>query len=49
MDWMSEQKLVIACDMLCVINHPEKVATLIDPSIVEYQRKKIIILALIKR
>lgn len=49
MDWMFEQGLVAAGDVLCVINHPEEVATLIDPSTVEYQGKQMTILAWSKK
>ena len=45
MDWMFEKELVAAGDVLCVINHPEEVATLIDTSTVEYQGKQMSILA----
>lgn len=44
MDWMFEQGLVAAGDILCVINHPEEVATLIDQSTVEYNGNKMTIL-----
>ena len=49
MDWMFEQELVAAGDVLCVINHPEEVATLIDTSTVEYQGKQMSILAWSKK
>lgn len=40
MDWLLDQKLVTAGDVLCVINHPEEVAILVDSSTVEYKGKK---------
>lgn len=49
MDWMLEQKLVSVGDVLCVINHPEEVATLIDASMVEYQGQKMSIQAWSKK
>jgi len=49
MEWMFEQELVAAGDVLCVINHPEEVATLIDPSTVEYKGKQMTILAWSKK
>ena len=49
MDWMFEQELVASGDVLCVINHPEEIATLIDSSTVEYQGKKMSILAWSKK
>jgi len=45
MEWMFEQGLVAAGDILCVINHPEEIATLIDASTVEYNGKRMSILA----
>lgn len=36
MDWMFEQGLVAKGDALCLINHPEEVAVLVDVSHVQY-------------
>lgn len=49
MEWMFEQGLVAAGDVLCVINHPEEEATLIDPSTVDYNGKQMSILAWSKK
>lgn len=49
MDWMLDQGLVKVGDVLCVINHPEEKAILIDSSTVEYQGKQMTILAWSKR
>ena len=44
MEWMIEQGLVSSGDVLCVINHPQEVAILLDATNVEYQGKKMTIL-----
>lgn len=49
MEWMFTQGLIAAGDILCVINHPEETATLIDTSTVEYQGERMSILAWSKK
>ena len=49
MEWMFTQGLIAAGDILCVINHPEETATLIDASTVEYQGERMSILAWSKK
>ena len=44
MEWMIEQGLVSPGEVLCVINHPQEIAILIDASNVEYQGKRMTIL-----
>ena len=41
MDWLLEQKIINVGDSICVINHPEEVATLVDDSTVEYKGEKL--------
>ena len=49
MQWMIEQGLISVGDRICVINHPNEVAVILDDSYVEYNGKRIKILEFTKR
>ena len=48
MKWMMEQGLISVGDKICLINHPNEVAVILDDSYVEYKGKKIKILEFAK-
>lgn len=43
MDWLIEQKIINVGDEICIINHPEKTAKLVDDTFVLYNGEKITI------